>query len=64
MKQLAKVVKIDVTWPFCVRRHVHVYPYASVAFVKTDTRKKFITLKLPPLCAAIKKGFGHHTIGD
>jgi hypothetical protein len=69
-----KVVKIDVTCPFCIKCHVSIHSNTSIMSVKTKTRKSLVTFKLPPLQLVTKNGFwspilrqlkifGHHRIG-
>ncbi len=60
-----KVVKTNMMKPFCVRHHVDVHVDSPlVAFVKTNTQKKFITPKLSPLCMLTKTRFDRLAIGD
>ncbi len=35
------------TWSFCVKSHIDVYPHIFVMSIKTDTRKYLLTLGLP-----------------
>jgi hypothetical protein len=64
MHPSSKVIKINVTWPFCVEHHIDIHPNASIAFVKIDIGKKFITSKLPPLCMVIENECNHQRIGN
>jgi hypothetical protein len=63
-KMIIRVVKIDMTWPFCIRHHTDVCPNVSIVFVKTNTQKTIITFELPSLCLASKNKSGCHKIGD
>lgn len=62
--KLARVAKIDTTWPFYIKHHISVHPHALVAFIKTNTPKKFITARLLLLCMATENGFDYQRIGD
>jgi hypothetical protein len=64
MHPSSKVIKTDVTWPFSVEHHIDIHLDASIAFVKIDIRKKFITPKLPPLCMVTKNEYNHHMISN
>jgi len=52
-----RVVKTDMTRPFCVGCHVGVYPNTFIAFVKMDIRKSLIILGLAPLQLVIENRF-------
>ncbi len=41
---IAKLIKIDMTQPFCVEHHINVHPNALVVFVRTNIRNFFLTL--------------------
>jgi hypothetical protein len=62
MPILGRVIKIDVTWPFCVGCHINIYLDASFTSIKIDGRKNFITFGLPPLHMVTRNEFGHHRI--
>ncbi len=49
-----RVVRIDATWPFCVRRHIGIDFDTSVGM---DVIKFSLTFKQPPLQMEIKNGF-------
>jgi hypothetical protein len=42
-----KGVKTNVTWPFCIGRHVGVHLDASIMFIMIDAQIFFITPMLP-----------------
>jgi len=55
-----RVVKTDVTCPFCIRHHIGVYLDVSIAFItfiKMDARKYWVTLRLPLSWLTVKNGF-------
>jgi hypothetical protein len=58
------VIKTNLTWPFCIRRHIDVHPDTSVPFVGTSTQNILITHKLPLLCIVTKIEFNCHRIGN
>jgi hypothetical protein len=72
------VVKIDVTWPFCVGHHVNIHldvTIISVTFNKVDVWKIFTTprlfryvwqLKMDSIATKLanENEFCHHRIGD
>jgi len=49
-----RVVKTNVTWSLCIKHHIGFHHDASIASIKIDAWKDFITLGLPPLCMAIE----------
>jgi hypothetical protein len=70
-----RAVKIDMTRPFFVKRHVSVYSNTFIAFVKMDIGKSLVILELPPLWLVTKnrfwslilwqlKNFNHQACGD
>jgi hypothetical protein len=46
MHNEGKVVKIDVTCPFCLKCHVNVCSNTSITFVKMNTKESLVTFKL------------------
>jgi hypothetical protein len=54
---MSKVVKIDVTRPFCVKRQVGVRFEVFINSVRMDARKKLLIFVLPLLQLVIKNGF-------
>jgi hypothetical protein len=38
----SKVIKIDVTWPFCVKHHIDVHLDVLFMFIKNNARKNLI----------------------
>lgn len=54
----SRVVKINVTQPFCVKRHIDIYPNILVMSVGIDAWNFLITPRLPPKCMATKNEFG------
>jgi len=59
-----RVVKTNVTWSLCIKHHIGFHHDASIASIRIDAWKDFITLGLPPLCMAIEDGFSRHKIHD
>jgi hypothetical protein len=57
------VIKTNLTWPFCIRRHINIHLDTSIAFVRTNTQKKLVTHELSLLCMATKNEFDCHKIG-
>jgi hypothetical protein len=56
-----RVVKTDVTRPFCVGCHVSICLNTST---NTNVGKIFIILGLPMLCMEVENKFGHHRINN
>jgi hypothetical protein len=52
-----RVVKTDVTWPFCVECHVNVHLHMFIASIKTKARFFFFSLRQPSLLMATENGF-------
>jgi hypothetical protein len=52
-----KVVKTNMTCQFCIGHHINIHPNASITSIKTDARKSFVTLGLPPLQLVTKNRF-------
>ncbi len=52
-----RVVKTDMTCPFCIRCHVGIHLNAFVVFVKMEEGKSLVVLRLPPLRLVTKNGF-------
>ncbi len=57
-----KVVKTNMTRPFCVGRHIGICLNVSIASVKMDAWKKLLKFRLPPLWLVIKNGFQSPTL--
>jgi len=55
------VVKINVTYPFCVGRHVGI---DLNTFVRTNARKSLVTFELPLLWFVIENGFQSPVCGN
>jgi hypothetical protein len=53
----ARVVKTNMTCPFCVKCHISIHPNVFVAFVRMDARKSWVILGLPSLQLITKNGF-------